>query len=143
MAGKFKLRFRGSVYGGSTLRQSLNNYLDLLEKVGEEESLNIAEEIVREAKLRVNVRSHALQRSGAVVMENRIKRGFKWVIQFSAVNDAYGDGQGYNYAYVQHEDPYNKGGGSEADEGWHYLQIPFEEHMKNCLSKLADKMGRV
>lgn len=144
MAGKFKLRYRGSVYGGSTLRQSFNNYLDLLQQAGEEEALDVAEEIVKEAKDRVNVRSGALRDSGSVIMENRIKKGFKWLIQFSAVKDLYGEGSGYNYAYIQHEDPYNTGGaGSEIDRGWHYLQIPFEKHMREFTKKLAETMRRV
>lgn len=137
MAKGFKLEYKGLKYGGSSLRQSLNNYLEELQEVGEEESRRIAEEIVEEARERVNFRSGKLASSGKIIDIPTAKRGFKWLIRFSA-NNTY---TGYNYAYIQHEDPYH--GESEGREGWHYLQIPFEEHMKKIVARFADKMGRV
>lgn len=137
LAKGFKLEYRGLKYGGSSLRQSLDNYLEELQEVGEEESKRIAEEIVEEARDRVNVRSGRLANSGKIIDVPTKRKGFKWLIRFSAVNLR----DGYNYAFIQHEDPYNDG--SEGMKGWHYLQIPFEEHMKMVTERFAEKMGRV
>ena len=137
MAKGFKLEYRGLKYGGSTIRQSLNNYLDVLEEVGEEESKRVAEEILSEARELANRKSGQLADSGKIIDIPTIKRGFKWLVRFSAVNRR----DGYNYAFIQHEDPHNDG--IEGGTGWHYLQIPFEEHMKKIMARFADKMGRV
>lgn len=136
MAKGFKLEYRGLKYGGSSLRQSLDNYIEELQEVGEEESKRIAEEIVEDARNRVNVRSGRLASSGKIIDVPTKRKGFKWLIRFSANNP----NDGYNYAFIQHEDPYNDG--SEVG-GWHYLQIPFEEHMRMITARFADKMGRV
>lgn len=136
LAKGFKLEYRGLKYGGSSLRQSLDNYIEELQEVGEEESKRIAEEIVEDARNRVNVRSGRLASSGKIIDVPTKRKGFKWLIRFSANNPR----DGYNYAFIQHEDPYNDG--SEVG-GWHYLQIPFEEHMRMITARFADKMGRV
>ena len=136
LAKGFKLEYRGLKYGGSSLRQSLDNYIEELQEVGEEESKRIAEEIVEDARNRVNVRSGRLASSGKIIDVPTKRKGFKWLIRFSANNP----NDGYNYAFIQHEDPYNDG--SEVG-GWHYLQIPFEEHMRMITARFADKMGRV
>ena len=137
MAKGFKLEYKGLKYGGSSLRQSLDNYIEELQEVGEEESKRIAEEILEEAKERANYRTGALSNSGKIINVPTKKKGFKWMIRFSA-NNVFTD---YNYAFIQHEDPYH--GESEGREGWHYLQIPFEEHMKMVTDRFAEKMGRV
>ena len=137
LAKGFKLEYRGLKYGGSSLRQSLNNYLEELQEVGEEESKRIAKEIIDEAKELVNIRSGQLANSGKIIDIPTIRKGFKWTIRFSAVNLR----DGYNYAFIQHEDPQHFGG--DGGKGWHYLQIPFEEHMKLVTERFAEKMGRV
>lgn len=139
MAGKFKLQYKGLKYGGSSIRQSLNNYLDELKGISEDESKKVAEEIVEEAKERVNIHTGRLLDSGKIISIPSIKKGFKWAIRFSAYNPR----DGYNYAYVQHEDPYGDGKGSRFVSGWHYLQIPFEEHMREFTKRLAETMRRV
>lgn len=136
LAKGFKLEYKGLKYGGSSLRQSLDNYIEELQEVGEEESKRIAEEIVEDARNRVNVRSGRLASSGKIIDVPTKRSGFKWLIRFSATNP----NNGYNYAFIQHEDPYNDG--SEVG-GWHYLQIPFEEHMRMVTERFAEKMRRV